>query len=246
MVLKISDISKAYDRKNKVLTNVNMEISPKECHSLIGKNGAGKSTLINIIIDLVEADSGQVEIFSNKNEVSGNYKKYIGVLPELNPLIEEFNLRDYLEYVGLIYRLDEQLIKRRSDYLIDYFFDEEQIGSKVIGEFSKGMKLKAGICAALINKPKVLILDEPFEGLDIFSAKNLVTFLNDYRDKGNAILVSSHDMLFIEKISTNISVIKQTEVFNYTVAEIEALQGNFEESITGLLGYDPKEIKEFI
>ena len=246
MNLQVSELSKSFKR-NVVFKSVNLQINKGECCCLIGKNGSGKSTFINMLIDVVKPDSGSIT-FSGKgiHEEGSMIKNQVGVLPEFNPVVDEFSIQDYMEYVGLIYHLDNELIQRRASYLIDYFFEEIPEKNKPIGQFSKGMKLKAGICAALIHKPKLLILDEPFDGLDMFSANNLVSFINDYRKRGNSIFISSHDMLFMEKIATHVSIIKDSGLLNFSISDFQANTKSFEESVTQLLGYNPKEIKEFV
>lgn len=243
--LAIEGLSKSYSGKQ-VLQDVNLTIDKGECLGLIGKNGSGKSTLINMIIDVVKPDKGQIRIFGEYiNDEEVEVKKKIGVLPEFNPVIDEFSVQDYLEYVGLIYQLKQDVIWQRSEYLIDYFFEETPDPKKPVGQFSKGMKLKTGLCAALIHKPQLLILDEPFDGMDVFSSKNLVDFLDDYRKKGNAILVSSHDMLFMEKIATKVSVIRDQQLLHIDLQEIASNGNSFEEYVANRMGYNPKEVKEF-
>ncbi len=244
-VLEIEGLSKSFAKKS-VLEEINLQIDEGECLCLIGKNGSGKSTLINMIVDVVKPNSGSIEILGgNISDEAIQIKKEIGVLPEFNPIIEEFSVQDYLEYVGLIYKLDKELIKTRSAFLIDYFFEDAPDPKKSIGQFSKGMKLKVGICAALIHKPKLLILDEPFDGMDMFSSQNLVDFLNDYRSKGNSVFVSSHDMLFMEKIATKVAIIRDQKLFNFTLEQIEDSGKDFESFVSEHLGYNPKEIKDF-
>ncbi|MEP1305632.1 MAG: ABC transporter ATP-binding protein [Balneola sp.] len=246
MHLKVSEVSKSFKKNESVLNSVNLELNSGECLCLIGKNGSGKSTLINMIIDVIETDSGQILVFGEKfSNQEINVKKKVGVLPEFNPVIEEFSVQDYLKYVGLIYGVDEELIKERRAYLIGYFFDEEPDSRKTIGQFSKGMKLKTGICAALIHKPKLLILDEPFDGMDTFSSNSLVDFLNEYTAQGNAILISSHDMLFMEKIASKVAVLKEDKLIASNLKEIEESGKSFEAFVTERMGYNPKEIKEF-
>tara|TARA_R110002096_G_scaffold425644_1_gene634443 strand:+ start:14223 stop:14969 length:747 start_codon:yes stop_codon:yes gene_type:complete len=244
-ILEVEGISKAFAKKS-ILENIVLQAAEGECLCLIGKNGSGKSTLINMIIDVVKPDSGYIDIFGGSiSDETIHIKKNIGVLPEFNPLIEEFSVQDYLEYVGLIYKLDKELIKTRSAFLIEYFFEDPPSAKKSIGQFSKGMKLKVGICAALIHKPKLLILDEPFDGMDMFSSQNLVDFLNDYRNKGNLVFVSSHDMLFMEKIATKVAIIREKRLLNFTLEQIEESGKDFESFVSKQLGYNPKEIKDF-
>lgn len=245
MVLSVSDLTKSYG-KNEVLTDVNLELREGECYCLIGKNGSGKSTLINMMIDVVEPDKGTIKFWGEGlNEPTSKVKQRIGALPEFNPIIEEFSIQDYIKYVGLIYNLDDELLEKRSEFLIQYFFEEVPSKKKIIGSFSKGMKMKTGICAALIHKPELLILDEPFDGMDIFSANHLVSFLNDYKQKGNTIFVSSHDMLFMEKIATHVSVIKESKIISLPITHFQEKQESFEKQISELLGYNPKELQEF-
>lgn len=103
---------------------------------------------------MVKPDKGQIRIFGEYiNDEEVEVKKKIGVLPEFNPVIDEFSVQDYREYVGLIYQLEQDVIWQRSEYLIDYFFKETPDPKKPVGQFSKGMKLKTDLCAALIHNP---------------------------------------------------------------------------------------------
>jgi len=245
MFLQVKGVSKSFDSEV-ILKNASLEINEGECHCLIGKNGTGKSTLINMIINLIEKDEGTIELFDTDFETDPDLiKKQIGVLPEFNPVIEEFSIQDYLQYIGLIYDLEEEIIASRIEFLIEYFFEKKPDNRKPISQFSKGVKLKTGLCAAIMHKPKLLILDEPFDGMDVFSSNNLIEFLNDYRSKGNAILVSSHDMLFMDKIASHVSVIHEDELLNYTREQLMQNGKSFEKQVAEIMGYNPKEIREF-
>ncbi|NGP88464.1 ABC transporter ATP-binding protein [Fodinibius halophilus] len=245
MILRIKNLHKTFGDQV-VLQDIALTIKQGECHGLIGKNGSGKSTLINIIVNLLPPDGGTIELFGKKwHDHPQAIKKKIGVLPEINPVIDEFSVQDYLEYVGLIYGMNQELIQSRTEYLINYFFEDVPSPSKSIGQYSKGMKLKTGICAALIHKPKFLILDEPFDGLDVFSSKNLAAFLNDYRAKGNTVLVSSHDLLYMDKIASHIDLIKGAELLHLAKEDVQNNGKSFEDEISDRLGYKPKELGEF-
>lgn len=245
MVLKVLNVSKSFG-ENTVLEKVGLEINEGECHCLIGRNGSGKSTLINMIIDVVKPDEGEITFWGDKiSDSNSTIKSRIGVLPEFNPIIDEFSIQDYLEYVGVIYSLEKTIIKKRSDYLINFFFDDLPEKKKSIGEFSKGMKLKTGICASLIHKPKMVILDEPFEGLDVLSANNMIAFLKDYIRNGNSVFISSHDMLFVEKIATHVSLINGKELLNFSVSDFQKNGRSFEEQVSSILGYNPKVLTPF-
>ena len=245
-LLVVKNLSKSFG-SDSILSEVSMSIDSSECHCLIGRNGSGKSTLINMIINLIEKDEGTIQIFDSDYENNPELiKKNIGVLPEFNPVFEEFSVQDYLEYIGLIYDLEKELIASRIKFLVEYFFEEGPNPRKPISQFSKGMRLKAGLCAALMHKPKFLILDEPFDGLDVFSSNSLVEFINEYRTKGNAILVSSHDLLFMDKIASHISVIHETKLLNFTHEELTQNGKSFEKQVAEIMGYNPKGIQEFL
>ncbi|MEX2641691.1 MAG: ABC transporter ATP-binding protein [Balneolales bacterium] len=243
-MIELNGIIKKYGPVT-VLNGISLTIKPDECYCLIGKNGAGKSTLINILIDFIACDKGEIKILNtNYSEDDIYIRQNIGVLPEFNPLIEDFTGYDYLKYIGLIYGLPDNLIKNRIDILSEYFYDEKSDIINKIAHYSKGMKVKLGICAAVIHKPKILILDEPFENLDPSASKALALFLLDYRKQGNAILISSHEINYIEKIATHIGILKETKLsFSGSVDQIiNEKQEGFDEVISDLLGYYQKPL----
>ena len=247
MVLRLENISKDYGEAS-VLDGIDLMINEKECYCLVGRNGAGKSTLIHIIINLITADEGTVELFGKTYDDNPvEIKKNLGVLPEFNPVVAEFSGSEYLRYVGTIYSMTSTLIDKRMRILADYFFQDMQELEKPIAEFSKGMKIKIGICAAVIHKPKFLILDEPFENLDPLASVNLATFINDYRDQGNALLVSSHEINYVEKIATHLGVLENKKLLYSGPLDQFTKSGdrNFDEQISLMLGYKPKSLKDF-
>lgn len=246
-MLKLHKVKKKFKKKT-VLRDVSITVNENECYCLVGKNGAGKSTIINIIIDILSYDEGIVELFDTNYEEDPIYiKKNIGVLPEFNPVIEEFTGMDYLKYVGLIYEIQEQLIEKRIRLLIQHFFEDGLEMDKKIDEYSRGMKIKIGICAAIIHKPKILILDEPFENLDPVASKILANFLIDYRKQGNCILVSSHDMNYVEKIATHIGVLHNTQIiFGGVLKELMKQSNNqLDDYLTRILGHSPKTLIDY-
>ncbi|WP_138432191.1 ABC transporter ATP-binding protein [Fodinibius saliphilus] len=247
MILEVRDIKKSFGT-TKVLDGINLSIQEGECYCLIGRNGAGKSTLIHIIIDLLETDRGVVKLFGSKySDSSQLIKSNIGVLPEFNPVINEFTGIDYLRYVGMIYELPKKLMKKRIRILSNYFFEDSTNLKKKIGQYSKGMKIKIGICAAVIHKPKFLVLDEPFENLDPLASNNLATFISDYRKQGNALLVSSHEINYVQKIATHLGIL-ETHKLIYSGSLEKILNENekkFDDQVSSMLGYTPKSLDNF-
>lgn len=247
MVVSVKNLSKTFGR-DKVFENISLSVDESDCYCLIGKNGAGKSTFINILAGILPQNSGSVAIFKKQYPKDASFiKTRMGVLPEFNPVIDEFDGMEYLEYVGYLYGLDKQIIDNRINYLVNYFFDDIDSINKGIGQFSKGMKLKIGLCSALIHKPKLLILDEPFDGLDVISSNKLVSFLNFYRSEGNTIILSSHNMLYTEKVATHIGLLIDNKLA-YSLSLNQILnegEKTLEEKISSKLGYKFKQFNEF-
>jgi ABC-type multidrug transport system ATPase subunit len=179
----------------------------------LGRNGAGKTTLLNCLIDLVEPDSGQFLL--NGETLTGErqpLKDVLGILSDAVPPVPEFTGYDYLKFVSLIYRIDDATFKKRTKELISFFFDEEKILNKRISQYSTGMTKKICLCATILHTPDLLILDEPFAGLDPVAAQQLIAFLEAYRNSNRIILIASHDLSYLQKIANRILVLDDTQI----------------------------------
>jgi ABC-2 type transport system ATP-binding protein len=219
-MIKIENVSKTYN-KTEALKNINLEIKNNDIFCLLGKNGAGKTTLISCILDLVEIDQGQIEILGqHHDELLETHKKKIGVAMDNLALIEEISGLDYLRFVGRIYKLPKDILENRIQDLFRYFFENEGDLDKNIGKYSTGMKKKIAFCAAVLHTPEILILDEPFSGLDPLVANQMVSFIQKYRRDDRLIFISSHDLTYVQKIATRIGVLDNSElIFNSTLDE---------------------------
>lgn len=207
MSIKITNISKYFNNRV-ILKDINVLIPPGQCYCILGKNGAGKSTLINILLDLIKPDNGKILISDmSYDNNSIKIKKNIGALPESSPLIPEFTGYQYLKFIGLLHKLRIEVIKFRINRLNEYFFEFSKDLNKRISTYSHGMKVKLGLCSALIHKPRILILDEPFAGLDPLTANKLINFLIEFMNSKRTIFLSSHNLLYVEKIATHIGIL---------------------------------------
>ncbi|MTI89029.1 MAG: ABC transporter ATP-binding protein [Balneolaceae bacterium] len=222
-ILQVDKVSKSFSNNN-ILKDISFTIEKGECYCLVGKNGSGKSTLINIIIDFLNPDGGEISFL---NESFFQNREMAGVLPEMNPLLEEFRLIDFLEYVGTIYKVPKGKLHQRINFLIDLFFDDQEVEGKLLKEFSKGMRLKAGIVAAVLHEPTLLILDEPFDGLDLASCNILVSFLDEFIRSGNSVLLASHNIVYCEKIATHVLMLREGYVEIVEKEEILKEQNDF-------------------
>ncbi len=219
-MIQINNITKTYG-KTTVIENLSLSIEAGQVYALLGKNGVGKSTLINMIIDLVQLDNGSITILNEDSvELDKSFKSKIGVLSEDIGLIEEINAFEFLNFIGKIYKLPKDILTKRINDLFEFFFENECELKKNIKGYSTGMKKKLAFCAAIIHTPEILILDEPFSGLDPFVANQMILFLKKYQRKDRVILISSHDLNYVEKIATHIGVLDNKALqFNASIQE---------------------------
>ncbi|MFT2007976.1 ABC transporter ATP-binding protein [Pontibacter sp. 13R65] len=220
MSIEISGLSKAFGKKQ-VLQALDLTIEQGQCYCLLGKNGVGKSTFLNSILDLIKPDAGHISLFG-KNYAQDNLavKQDLGALCEDNPLIEEFTGLEYLNFVAKLYKLPLEEAAHRIKSLTDYFFTETESLQKNIAGYSTGMKKKVGIVAAILHKPRVLILDEPFTGLDPIAAQLLVKLIRSYSTPNRVVLISSHDLNYVERVATHIGVLNDGQLmYNGSIQE---------------------------
>ncbi|MFD3003087.1 ABC transporter ATP-binding protein [Pontibacter toksunensis] len=220
MSIEISGLSKGFGKKH-VLKELDLKIEKGQIYCLLGKNGVGKSTFLNCILDLMKPDAGTISLFDkNYQHHSLELKQNLGALCEDNPLIEEFTGLEYLNFVAKLYRLSPTVAGERIASLTNYFFSDKESLYKNIAGYSTGMKKKVGIAAAILHKPQVLILDEPFTGLDPIAAQLLVNLIRSYRNMNRVILISSHDLNYVEKVATHIGVLNDGQLmYNGSVQE---------------------------
>ncbi|MEJ5352705.1 MAG: ABC transporter ATP-binding protein [Melioribacteraceae bacterium] len=245
-MIVISKVSKNYSVK-KVLDNINITVPQNSIYCLLGKNGAGKTTLINIMSDFIKPDAGEI-FFDNMNYNANELeiKRNMGVLSEANYLIEELTGYEYLTFVGKLYGIPKKELKNRIESLAVYFFESVEEIKKVITHFSTGMKKKLMFCSAVIHKPRFLLLDEPFEGLDPVASNLLIEFLNRYKINSRVIFLSSHNLDYIEKVATHIAVLDNSKIiFDGTLSLfLDNGTKNIDESLLSKLNDYKPRIKE--
>jgi len=216
-MIQITDLTKKYEGQT-VLDTLSLRVEAGQVYCLLGKNGVGKTTLIRLILDLIQADHGQITVFGKPNTALTKVdKQNLGCVLDDLGLIEELNALDYLSWVGAIYGMPKETILKRRDDMLNYFFEDQSSLKKSIAKYSTGMKKKISFCAAVLHTPSILILDEPFSGLDPFVANQMVAFLQKYQRPDRTLFISSHDLTYVEKIATHIGVLdNQQLVFSDT------------------------------
>ncbi len=195
-----------------VLKDVSFQVTDGELVGLIGLNGAGKSTTIKEIIGLLTPYQGQILI--DGQTLLGQaeaYRKKLGFIPETPSLYEELTLKEHLEVVALAYDLDWDAAFERAEKLLKLFRLEEKLDWFPV-HFSKGMKQKVMIICAFMVQPSLLIVDEPFLGLDPVAIQDLIDLLEQEKKRGTSILMSTHVLDSAEKMCDRFVILHQGQV----------------------------------
>jgi ABC-2 type transport system ATP-binding protein len=192
--------------KKVAVDSVDLSIHSGEFYGLLGQNGAGKTTTIKSIVGLLRPTAGSVGIgefdtWQHPTEV----KRRIGVLPEEFNLYERLTGAELLDFTAAMHGLSRVQAKTRRDELLD-LLDLEADRATLIGDYSRGMRKKVALGAAIIHRPPVLFLDEPFEGVDAVSARLIRNLLQQAAQGGTTIVFSSHEMHLVEKLCTRIGI----------------------------------------
>ena len=203
--------------------DVTFSVAPGQFFGFLGPNGAGKSTTIKMLTGLLEPTSGEIEILGRKFTASAlDLKGQMGVVPEGMALLGRLTASEYLRFVGRMYGLDRETTNRRTEELLD-FMQLANEPKKLVTDFSHGMQKKLALAAAVIHGPKVLFLDEPFEGVDAIAAGTLKTMLQGMIHRGATIFLTSHVLEIVERLCSHVAIIhKGRLVANGSLEELRA------------------------
>ncbi|HEM3360438.1 TPA: ABC transporter ATP-binding protein [Streptococcus suis] len=208
-----------------VLKDVSFTVEDDQLVGLIGLNGAGKSTTIKEIIGLLTPYQGQIAIDGlTLLQGAENYRKKIGFIPETPSLYEELTLKEHLEVVAMAYDLSWEQAWGRVEHLLKLFRLDEKLDWFPVN-FSKGMKQKVMIICAFMVEPSLLIVDEPFLGLDPVAISDLIALLGEEKSKGTSILMSTHVLDSAEKMCDSFVILHQGQV--RATGNLEELQSAF-------------------
>lgn len=189
------------------VNELNLQVATGEFFGFLGPNGAGKSTTINMIVGLLRPTSGTariagIDIWENPLEA----KAKIGVLPEGMQLYQRLSAREFIRFSGTMYGLSKANVETRTEELLT-LLDLSDDADKLIIDYSHGMRKKTALAAAIIHDPRVIFLDEPFEGVDAISGRIIRDVLRRLRERGTTIFFSSHILEIVERLCTRVGVI---------------------------------------
>jgi len=215
-MLELRDITKKYDGRA-VVDRVTFEVQPGEIFALLGPNGAGKTTLIRMITDILRPDAGEILL---DGQPVGSAGQTIAYLPEERGLYRRSKVIDVLAYYGELRDLTPQDARAVSRRLLDRV-ELREWADKQVQALSKGMQQKLQLCTALIGEPRLLILDEPFSGLDPINVQLFEEILHERRAAGTTVLLSTHQMDKVEQVCDRALMLNRGRMVLYgTVRDI--------------------------
>ncbi|MBM7586418.1 ABC-2 type transport system ATP-binding protein [Bacillus pakistanensis] len=205
MTLSIQKVTKRFGKFTAV-DDLSITIPEKEMFGFLGANGAGKTTTFRMILGLLDPSYGAITW--NGKEINYSTSPYIGYLPEERGLYPKLKVKDQIVYLARLRGMSKQNAEKELDYWLQRFNVPEN-ASKKIEELSKGNQQKIQFIASVIHKPKLLILDEPFSGLDPVNVEQLKAAVQDIKDSGTTIVFSSHRMEHVEELCENLCIMHQ-------------------------------------
>ena len=207
----ISEVNKSFN-SSIVVNNISFDVRPSEIFGLIGPNGAGKTTTIRMMMDIIKPDSGNISILGERlNEYT---KNRVGYLPEERGLYRKMTVIDSIVYLGKLKGLHSQNIKRRAEVLLDRMRMIPHKRKK-IEELSKGMGQSIQFLVAIAHDPQLIILDEPFAGLDPVNTELIKDIILELKDQGKSIILSTHRMNEVEALCDRIFMINNGQAVLY-------------------------------
>ena len=211
-MLEIKNVSKSYDGKKMACDSIDLVIEKGDIYGFIGHNGAGKTTLLKSIAGIIDFDKG--DILVNNHSIKTDpleVKKIIAYIPDNPDIYDSLTGMEYLDFIADVFDVEpstrQRLVEKYST-----MFEMSAVLSNPISSYSHGMKQKIVIMSSLIHEPKVLLLDEPFVGLDPEASFLLKEVFRDMCSKGVAIFFSTHVLEVVEKLCNKVAIIKQGKI----------------------------------
>ena len=229
-MLEIKNYSKSYGGEKKAADNVSLSVMSGDIYGFIGHNGAGKSTTIRAVVGVLDFTEG--EIFIDGHSVKTEpleCKKVTAYIPDNPDLYENLTGIQYLNFVADIFDIDSAQREESIKKYADLFEITDALGD-LISSYSHGMKQKVAIISALIHKPRLLVLDEPFVGLDPKATFTLKEIMHEMCDQGTAVFFSTHVLDVAEKLCNKVAIIKNGRIITSGLME-ELIEGHSLEEV---------------
>lgn len=207
-ILNIENLTKQYAKTN-ALDGVSLEIPAQSIFGLLGPNGAGKTTLIRIITGILRADSGKISFDNSALNIT--HSSQMGYMPEERGLYKKMKVWEQLVYLAQLKGMEKKAAKKKIFEWLEKF-EMKDWWNKKIEELSKGMQQKVQFVSTVVHEPKLIILDEPFSGLDPINSNLIKDEIEELRVKGSTIIFSTHRMEQVEEICENIALVNKGHI----------------------------------
>lgn len=221
-MIRFENVTKAYDKKKKVVDDLSFKVGKGEIVGFIGPNGSGKTTSIKMMTGILTPDSGKITVngFDVKKDTM-KFKQSIGYIADSPDMFLRLKGTEFLDLIADIYRVPHDVRTERIQSLTEKFGLDEALTSPLLS-YSHGMRQKIMVIAALLHEPPVWILDEPMTGLDPKSAYELKQMMRTHADKGNAVFFSTHVLEVAEKLCDRVVIIKNgVKLYEGTLDNLE-------------------------
>lgn len=234
--IRVRELRKIFGSKAAV-DGLNLEVPRGSFFGFLGPNGAGKTTTIRMLMGVAPPTSGAIELLGmTMPDQAVEIKRRIGLVPDESLLFDHLTGAEYLEFIGRIYGLARGVARERARELLD-LFQLDTAGSKLIGEYSKGMRKRVAMAAALIHRPELFLMDEPFEGVDAVGARLMKELLQDLVRHGATVFLTSHVLEVVERLCDRVAIIHEGKlVLNGTISELRSGSETLEDMFVRVVG----------
>lgn len=223
-MLEIKNFSKTYKGGKRAVSHLNLSVEAGDLYGFIGHNGAGKTTTLKAVVGIMDFEEGDILIDGKSIKKDPIFCKSVtAYIPDNPDLYEHLSGIEYLNFIADVFGVPAKEKESRIAKYADLFEITGSLGS-LIGSYSHGMKQKVALIGALIHEPKLLVLDEPFVGLDPKAALDLKNIMRNLCEKGSAIFFSTHVLEVAEKLCNKVAIIKNGELV--ANGEIKEVLGN--------------------
>ena len=219
---------------------IDLTVQAGTFYGFLGPNGAGKSTTIKMLTGLLSPTQGSVSVLGLNmldHEQSLEAKRHIGVVPENLALFDNLTSIEYLTFIGRIHDLSRDTIRQRSDEML-HLLSLERETKKLVLEYSHGMRKKLALAAALLANPRLLFLDEPFEGVDAVASLTIRDLLSSFVARGSTVFLTSHVLEIVERLCTHVGIIMNGRLIQQSSMSDLHANGSLEQVFLQTTGSD--------
>jgi ABC-2 type transport system ATP-binding protein len=236
--IEVQNLRKVYGEKAAV-DGLNLTVPSGSFFGFLGPNGAGKTTTIKMLMGLAPPTSGTISLLGLPMPARAlEIKQAIGLVPDESLLFDHLTGVEFIEFVGRIYGLDRAVARERAQELME-LFELQGNERKLINEYSKGMRKRVAMAAALIHRPKLYLMDEPFEGVDAVGARLMKDILLEQVRHGATIFLTSHVLEVVERLCDRVAIINEGRVVREgSMAELREGSETLEDAFVRAVGID--------